>query len=126
MYQAKDVVGQDTYAGGPPTTLTAIHGIVTDALTGKTIKNARTRCKGSDKRTIHTNASGYYELINLRDGICKLTVEARGYKDARAKIVISGKGTYEQNFQLEPRKDRHLLRWPKRTKTGQEKKPDSP
>ncbi|MFH1490682.1 MAG: polymer-forming cytoskeletal protein [Pseudomonadota bacterium] len=107
MYRAKgasqrksDVVGADEYIGAPPPNLTAIYGIVTNEDTGEPIKNAKVSCKGAGKSTINSNASGYYELINLRDGKWKLKVEAKGYKRGSAKIVISGGGTYEQNCQL--------------------------
>jgi cytoskeletal protein CcmA (bactofilin family) len=107
MYQAKDanqrrsdVVEVDEHIGAPPPNLTAICGIVTNQDTGEPIKNAKISCKGAGKSAINTNASGYYELINLRDGKWKLQVEAKGYKRGSANVVISGGGTYEQNCQL--------------------------
>ena len=107
MYRAKDakqeqskVVGSDEYIGAPPPNLTAIYGIVTDENTGKPIKNAKVVCKGVSKRDINTNASGYYELTNLKDGKWKLKIDAKGYKNGTASIEISGGGTYEQNCQL--------------------------
>ena len=107
MYQAKEanqretgVIGADEYSGGTPPTLPGIFGIITDQKTGKPIKNAMVKCKGVDKKITKTNASGYYELINLKDGNCSLKIKARGYKKGKTKVEISGAGTYEQNFEL--------------------------
>ena len=109
MYQAKNsnpnqpVMGASAEDGeGSPTNLTAIYGVVKDKRTGRPIKNARVRCKGTDQEAINTNASGYYELTNLRDGKWKVKIEAKGYKKATAKVIISGGGTHEQNSELEP------------------------
>jgi len=110
MYRAKGpdesqpvVVGSDEYHNGPPPTITAIHGIVTDQVSGKPIKNAVAECKGSDTKSTHTNASGYYELINLKDGKCKLKIKASGYHKEKTQIEISGGGAYQQDFALKPK-----------------------
>ena len=107
MYRAKDakkkksdVVGSDEYIGAPPPNLTAIYGVVTDENTGKPIKNAKVSCKGAGKSDINTNASGYYELTNLKDGKWKLKIDAKGYKNGTASVEISDGGTYEENCQL--------------------------
>ena len=108
MYQAKEadarnkttVKGPDEYTGGPPSTITAIYGIVTEQISGRPIKNATIKCRGVAKKNTRTNASGYYELINLEDGMRKLSIKAKGYRGDKAKIEISGGGTYEQNFEL--------------------------
>ncbi|MBW1800642.1 MAG: polymer-forming cytoskeletal protein [Deltaproteobacteria bacterium] len=109
MYRAKnsdkqpvDVTPLMEQDGGPPPNLTAIYGVIKDRLTGRPIKNARVRCKGTDQEVINTNASGYYEMTNLKDGKWKLKIEARGYKKGAAKVTISGGGTHEQNCELEP------------------------
>ncbi|MBN1103086.1 MAG: polymer-forming cytoskeletal protein [Deltaproteobacteria bacterium] len=114
MYRARDAVegvsaddpmiGSDEYKGEPPAGLTAIFGVVTDEITGKPLKNARIWCKGHEKKRIQTNAAGYYELINLTDGEWKLKLEAQGYRKDRAKVLISGEGTYRQDFRLTPRR----------------------
>jgi cytoskeletal protein CcmA (bactofilin family) len=107
MYRALDraagLVGADEYQGGPPPNLTAIYGIVADQETGKPIKNARLICKGDGKFRTETNASGYYELINLKEGKWKLRVDADGYRKEKSEAVITGEGTYEKRFELKPK-----------------------
>jgi len=49
------------------------------------------------------NAAGYYELINLKDGEWRLKLEAEGYRKEKTRVLISGEGTYRQNFQLTPK-----------------------
>ena len=110
MYQARagqdgatPLIGSDEYRGGPPPNLTAIFGIIRDQSTGKPIKNVKVICKGNGKGKTETNASGYYELINLKEGSWKIKVEAQGYEKEKGEISISGLGTYEQNFDLKPK-----------------------
>lgn len=109
MYQANrgagrtEVIDVDEYHGGPPPNLTAIYGMVTDQNTGGPVKNARVMCKGDGKSRTETNASGYYELIHLKDGKWKLMVEAEAYKKDKAEVTISGMGTYQQDFKLTPK-----------------------
>ena len=110
MYQARvgqengtALVGSDEYRGGPPPNLTAIYGIIRDQSTGKPIKKVRVNCKGDGKGKTETNASGYYELINLKEGKWKVKVEAPGYVKEKVEIAIAGLGTYEQNFDLKPK-----------------------
>ena len=107
MYQARTgqeggtaFIGSDEYRGGPPPNLTAVYGIVRDQSTGEPIKNVRVSCKGDVKGKTETNASGYYELINLKEGQWKIKVEAQGYLKEKVEIAIAGLGTYEQNFDL--------------------------
>ena len=104
MYQALDrstgVIGADQYQGGPPPNITAVYGIVADQDTGRPIKNARISCKGDGKYQTETNASGYYELINLKEGKWKLKVEADGYRREKSEVTITGEGTYEKPFGL--------------------------
>ena len=109
MYQAKDMsegksalVESDKYNGGPPPNLTAIHGIVSELDTGRPVKNAVVRCRGG--YSTNTNASGYYELTNLKDGKWKLSIKAKGYKKGKARVEISGGGTYKQDMVLKPKK----------------------
>jgi len=110
MYQAKrgagrtELIDAEDYHGGPPPNLTAIYGMVTDQSTGKPIKNARVMGKGDGKSRTETNASGYYELIHLKEAKWKLKVEAEGYKKEKSEVVISGMGTYQQDFKLTPKK----------------------
>lgn len=115
MYQAKEaeeeklsVIGSDEYTGGPPKNLTAIYGIVTAQDTGKPIKNARVKCKGVGKKNTLTNASGYYELINLKEGKWKLRINALDFKKGNAKVEVLGEGTYKQNFDLMPKKKKGM------------------
>jgi cytoskeletal protein CcmA (bactofilin family) len=110
MYQARvgqenrtSLIGSDEYRGGPPPNLTAIYGIIRDESTGKPIKKVRVNCKGDGKGKTETNASGYYELINLKEGNWKLKVEAQGYVKEKIEIAIAGLGTQEQNFDLKPK-----------------------
>ena len=111
MYQAKEIdngksalIESDKYNGGPPPNLTAIHGIIADQITGKPIKNAEVRCKYRGEHVTNTNSSGYYELINLKDGKWKLRIKAQGYRKRKAKVEISGGGTYKQDIDLKPKK----------------------
>jgi len=110
MYQAKrgegrtEFIDADDYHGGPPPNLTAIYGMVKDQDSGKPVKNARVTCKGDGKTRTETNASGYYEIIHLKDAKWKLKVEAEGYKKEKAEVTISGRGTYQQDFNLVPKK----------------------
>jgi len=109
MYQAKrgegrtELIDADDYQGGPPPNITAIYGMVKDLNTGKPIKKARVICKGNGKSRTETNASGYYELIHLKDAKWKMIVEADGYRKEKAEVIISGMGTYQQDFNLTPK-----------------------
>jgi len=107
MYRALDratgLIGVDEYQGGPPPNLTAIYGVVAEHETGKPIKNARVNCKGDGKFKAETNASGYYELISLKEGKWKLRVDADGYRKEKSEVVITGEGTYEKRFELKPK-----------------------
>jgi hypothetical protein len=60
-------------------------------------------CKGDGKGKTETNASGYYELISLKEGKWKIKVEGQGYVKEKVEIAIAGLGTYEQNFDLKPK-----------------------
>ncbi|MBW2027924.1 MAG: polymer-forming cytoskeletal protein [Deltaproteobacteria bacterium] len=109
MYRARDndksvsLGGQEALEQEPPPRITAIYGIVRDQETGDPIRNAEVVCKGANELKTKTNASGYYEQINLREGKWSLVVRAKGYKKAKTKVLITGKGTHEQNFQLAPK-----------------------
>ena len=98
-----DIIDSKEYRGEPPPTLTSIYGVVTDLKTGKPIENATIKCKGVNKKEIETNTSGYYELTGLEDDNWKLTIKAKGYKKGKSLVEISGGGTYEQNFNLQPK-----------------------
>jgi cytoskeletal protein CcmA (bactofilin family) len=108
MYQAREVmdepgtavVGVDDYRGGPPEGLTAVYGIVTDQESGRPVKKARIECKGREKKKTETNSSGYYEIINLKEGEWNLKTDAKGYRKEKAIVMISGEGTFRQNFEL--------------------------
>ncbi|MBW1997645.1 MAG: polymer-forming cytoskeletal protein [Deltaproteobacteria bacterium] len=109
MYRARDneksVCQEDSQILGenPPPRITAIYGVVIDQKSGGPIKNAEVLSKGPDEIRTKTNASGYYEQINLKQGKWTLIVRAKGYKKIRAKVLISGTGTYEKNFELKPK-----------------------
>ena len=111
MYRAKeqgekksDPITSDEYQGGPPSKLSGIFGIVLDQNTGNPIRNATVFCRGNEKRETKTNASGYYEQINLKDGNWKLKIKAKGYKPSMAKVMLSGQAASERNFELKPKK----------------------
>lgn len=111
MYRAKnankqqsDVVDAEDYSGGPPKHLIAIYGIVSDESSGKPVKNATVKCKGPEKKSTQTNASGYYEIINLKQGKWKLKIEAKGYGKAVANVEIPGENTVEHNVMLKPKR----------------------
>ena len=103
-YEKSDLITSDEYHGGPPPSLSGVFGIVLDQSTGNPIRNASVLCKGSEKRTTKTNASGYYEQINLKDGNWKLTIKAKGYKPSMAKVMLSGRGASQRNFELQPKR----------------------
>jgi cytoskeletal protein CcmA (bactofilin family) len=98
------LVNSSEYAGGPPPILTAIYGIVTDQSSGRPLKNVTIKCKGSESKNVRTNVSGYYELINLKEGKWMLKAEAKGYKKAKTKVEIGTEGTHKQQFELVPKK----------------------
>lgn len=106
MYQAKQIaeVAEDMQAPEespeePRPNLGTIYGIVTDRHTGTPLKNALIRCKGPGKKATETNAAGYYELPNLKDGEWKVEVKAKGYKKDTALVRVISGGRYEQNFE---------------------------
>jgi cytoskeletal protein CcmA (bactofilin family) len=106
MYQAKQIadVGEEMpppeeNPEEPMPNLGTIYGIVTDRHTGTPLKNAMIRCKGPGKKTTETNAAGYYELPNLKDGEWKVEVKAKGYKKDTALVRVISGGKYEQNFE---------------------------
>jgi cytoskeletal protein CcmA (bactofilin family) len=110
MYQAKREaeraaadVEADEYHGASQLDITVIHGVVRDQSTGNPIKKAKVICKGDGKSKTETNAAGYYEVINLKEGTWKLKVEARGYQKEKSEVVITGTGTYEENYDLKPK-----------------------
>lgn len=110
MYRAKEEgegeshsTGPEIGNSGPPPSLFAIYGVVTDEKTGNPIRNATVTCKGLGKKETKTNASGYYEQINLKDGHWRLKIKAEGYKPANAKAVLSVEQSCEQNFSLKPK-----------------------
>jgi len=106
MYQAKQIaeVAEEMSASeeNPEESrpnLGTIYGIVTDRHTGTPLKNAQIRGKGPSKKTTETNAAGYYELANLKDGEWKVEVKAKGYKKDTALVRVINGGKYEQNFE---------------------------
>ena len=106
MYQAKvadkensELEGLERETNESYSTLGMIYGIVSDRYTGQPVKGAEVRCKGDGKKTTNTDASGYYELSNLKDGKWKVEIKAKGYKKDKATVEISGGGKYEQNFE---------------------------
>ncbi len=111
MYRAKeagdsrsDIVGSNEYAGGPPPNLTAIYGIISDEKTGKPLRNVEVNCKGGEKKATKSNASGYYEVIHLKDGKWKLKAKVKGYRKMEFPVEISGGGTYKKDLSLKPKK----------------------
>lgn len=111
MYQAKgvsdqqtDIVDSDDFSGAPPNHPTAVYGIVSDEISGQPVKNATVKCKGAQKESTQTNASGYYEVINVKQGKWKLKAEAKGYNKATFTVEIPEETTVEQNISLKPRR----------------------
>ena len=106
MYQAKQLAEAseempvpEENPDEPGSNLGTIYGIVTDRHTGSPLKNALIRCKGPTKKTAETNAAGYYELANLKDGEWRVEVKAKGYKKDTALVRVISGGRYEQNFE---------------------------
>lgn len=115
MYRAKEqeaggrkpktpTVDSQDYVGSPPPNVTAIYGVVTHAVTNVPIRNAEIKCQGLGKKKTRTNASGYYEVINLEDGKWVIKINEKGFKKYTAEVEISEGGTYEQNINLGPKK----------------------
>ena len=55
-------------------------------------------CGTSLRKRTQTDASGYYELTALEQGIWKLNVMSKGHEVAEATVEILAGGVYEQNF----------------------------
>jgi len=111
MYRAKgvdqkqtDIVDAEDFSGAPPTHLTAVYGVVSDEISGQPIKNATLWCKGAEKKHAQTNASGYYEIIHLKQGKWKLKAEAKGYAKATLTVEVPEQRTVEQNISLKPKR----------------------
>jgi len=84
--------------------LSTLSGKVTDQATGHPIPHAKIKCKGDSKKHTETDASGYYEFSNLRDGTWELKIKTKGYGKNEAQVEIIGPGTFEENVTLEPKK----------------------
>ena len=54
---------------------------------------------GGVKKTVRTDASGYYKFTDLEDGEWKLKLKAKGYEKEESVVKISGGGVYEENFE---------------------------
>ena len=113
MYQAKKVGDRELGAPMPDesaseqsASLCAVYGVVSDQNTNEPIKNAELRCVGMGQKSTITNASGYYELINLEAGNWKFIIKARGYKKAKVMVEISGEETIEKDLELKPKKNK--------------------
>ena len=103
LERATGLAGAGEYQDGPAPNLTAIYGIVKERETGKPIKNAIVLCKGDGKFKTKTNASGYYEVINLNEGKWKLQVDADGFRKEKSMVLITGEGAYEKHLELDPK-----------------------
>ena len=115
MYRAKEqeaggrkpktpAVDSQDYVGSPPPNVTAIYGIVSHAVTNVPIRNAEIKCQGVGKKKTKTNASGYYEVINLEDGKWFIKIAEKGFKKYAAEVEISEGETHQQNIELSPKK----------------------
>lgn len=115
MYRAKEqeaggrkpktpTVDSQDYVGSPPPNVTAIYGIVTHAVTNVPVRNVEIKCQGLGKKKTKTNASGYYEVINLEDGKWLIKIAEKGFKKYTAEVNISEGETYQQNINLSPKK----------------------
>ena len=115
MYRAKEqeaggrkpktpAVDSQDYVGSPPPNVTAIYGIVSHAVTNVPIRNAEIKCQGVGKKKTKTNASGYYEVINLEDGKWFIKIAEKGFKKFAAEVEISEGETHQQNIELSPKK----------------------
>ncbi|MFZ7113186.1 MAG: polymer-forming cytoskeletal protein [Desulfatiglandales bacterium] len=111
MYQAEDPhpelsngVDADSLEGGRSPGLRAVYGVVSDESTGKPLRHAEVKCRGEEKRVSQSNASGYYEFVNLAEGSWRVKATAKGYKKLEVGIQLSEGGTCRQDFSLRPKK----------------------
>ena len=101
--ESANIISDDSLPGpsSPPPILC---GSITDKETRSPITTATVKCSGVGNGQTETNASGFYELADLCDGVWELKVEAKGYKKAKTNIEIRGERRYEQNLELTPKK----------------------
>ena len=107
MYRPPEVEETESSVPGPVESqsfLSTLSGKVTDQATGDPIPHAEINCKGEGKERTETDASGYYEFSNLRDGTWELKIKAKGYEKSKTQVEIAGPGTFEENVALEPKK----------------------
>jgi cytoskeletal protein CcmA (bactofilin family) len=81
-----------------------MYGVVTDKDTGNPIKDVTLTCKGLGVKDVKTNASGYYELTNLREGSWDFKIKAKGYRRKVVKVEISNGQTLDHEFLLEAKR----------------------
>jgi hypothetical protein len=82
----------------PPT---RVHGIVTDALTGKPVAAARVRLLG-DTAIVKTGDDGSYDLSSLVAGQPALQVTAPRYKPTTRKLELAAGQERVENLVLQP------------------------
>jgi len=98
------VVALEGYSADTAPGLGTIRGILTakeNQNEAEPIKGGKVsaKSKGFAEKSTKTDDSGYYELTDLEDGRWKLKVEAKGYKEVKAAVEISGGGVYKQDFE---------------------------
>ena len=107
MYRPPEVEETESSVPGPVESqsfLSTLSGKVTDQATGDPIPHAEIKCKGEGKEATETDASGYYEFSNLRDGTWELKIKAKGYEKSKTQVEIAGPETFKENVALEPKK----------------------
>ena len=72
--------------------------------TGNPSTTAAVTGGGKGKRHTETNASEFYELADLRDGVWEVKVEATGYKKTQTTVEIRGERRHEHNLELTPKR----------------------
>ena len=108
-YRAKDgegerpaTAGDERQAVGDRLVLTLIHGVIRDLATGEPVRNAEVICKGDGEHHTSSNASGYYEVVNLKGGEWTLKVNAEGYRGWKGRIEIPAGVTCKQMIEMRP------------------------
>lgn len=84
-----------------------LNGHVYDASTGDSIAGATVNLLSANVSvaSIRTNATGYYEILQIPFGTYTVRVSITGYESNETTLTISAPGTYVEDFELIPSAD---------------------